>query len=95
MKGAFLAAPLGGLLWGFAAMAIRLTSHFVLAKTHRRRFDALDPPPQSSSSSSAPHFSSHNRHRRDVEDNDDLARGPFPAGVVTTSTSIKPKGRFF
>ncbi|KAI9784738.1 MAG: hypothetical protein M1816_000741 [Peltula sp. TS41687] len=42
--GAFVAAPIGGLLWGFGALALRLTTLFVVAKIKGRRFDALDKP---------------------------------------------------
>ena len=37
-----MAAPLGGLLWGLAAFAIRLSTQFVLAKFQGHRFAALD-----------------------------------------------------
>ncbi|CZS98216.1 uncharacterized protein RAG0_07025 [Rhynchosporium agropyri] len=42
--GAFVAAPVGGLLWGFAALAMRLTYRYVEAKRKGTRFDALDRP---------------------------------------------------
>ncbi|KAI5464327.1 hypothetical protein BGZ63DRAFT_451582 [Mariannaea sp. PMI_226] len=42
--GAFVAAPVGGLLWGFGALAVRLTFQWVYAKLRGHRFDALDPP---------------------------------------------------
>lgn len=42
--GAFVAAPIGGLLWGFAAFALRISTHFVLAKIRGDRFTALDRP---------------------------------------------------
>ncbi|PGG98870.1 hypothetical protein AJ79_08746 [Helicocarpus griseus UAMH5409] len=50
--GAFLAAPIGGILFGIAALILRLTYQFLLAKYQHRRFEALDkpqPPPQPSS----------------------------------------------
>lgn len=43
-SGAFVAAPIGGLLWGFGALALRLTTLFILAKIKGHRFDALDKP---------------------------------------------------
>lgn len=43
--GAFVAAPLGGLLWGFAAFALRTSTQFLLARTRGHRFTALDRPP--------------------------------------------------
>jgi len=42
--GAFVAAPVGGLLWGFGALALRLSFQWVMAKIKGRRFDALDRP---------------------------------------------------
>ncbi|KAK2629645.1 hypothetical protein QTJ16_000465 [Diplocarpon rosae] len=42
--GAFVAAPVGGLLWGFGALAVRLTYRFIEAKIRGHRFDALDRP---------------------------------------------------
>ncbi|KAK6216381.1 hypothetical protein LQW54_003585 [Pestalotiopsis sp. IQ-011] len=42
--GAFVAAPVGGILWGFGALALRLGFQFVSAKVTGRRFDALDRP---------------------------------------------------
>ncbi|EDN03317.1 conserved hypothetical protein [Histoplasma mississippiense (nom. inval.)] len=49
--GAFVAAPLGGTLFGMGALLLRLSYHYLLAKRQHRRFDALDkpePPPQPS-----------------------------------------------
>ena len=42
--GAFVAAPVGGLLWGFGACALRLAVLWVVAKVKGHRFDALDRP---------------------------------------------------
>lgn len=42
--GAFVAAPVGGLVWGFIALASRLTVQFIQAKVRGTRFDALDHP---------------------------------------------------
>ena len=42
--GAFVAAPFGGLLWGFAACGLRLATLYVVARVRGRRFDALDKP---------------------------------------------------
>lgn len=42
--GAFVAAPVGGLLWGLGALAVRLSFQFVTAKIKGQRFDALDRP---------------------------------------------------
>lgn len=45
--GAFVAAPVGGLLWGFAAFALRLAVQYVQARRRGHRFDALDRPASS------------------------------------------------
>ncbi|KAI9754450.1 MAG: Eukaryotic translation initiation factor eIF-1 [Chaenotheca gracillima] len=45
--GAFVAAPIGGLLWGFAALACRLACQFAYAKITHSRFDAFDRPAHS------------------------------------------------
>jgi Na+/proline symporter len=42
--GAFVAAPFGGLLWGFGALAVRLAFQYLHAKVKGYRFDALDRP---------------------------------------------------
>lgn len=42
--GAFVAAPVGGLLWAAAAFALRISVQWVLAKRSGRRFDAFDKP---------------------------------------------------
>jgi Na+/proline symporter len=42
--GAFVAAPFGGLLWGFGALGVRLAYRFFEAKIKGCRFDALDRP---------------------------------------------------
>jgi len=42
--GAFVAAPIGGLLWGFGALALRLAVQWTIAKVKHQRFDALDRP---------------------------------------------------
>ncbi|KAL8759560.1 MAG: hypothetical protein Q9199_000683 [Rusavskia elegans] len=43
--GAFVAAPVGGLLWGFGAFALRISVQWILAKVRGHRFDAFDRPP--------------------------------------------------
>ena len=42
--GAFVAAPFGGLLWGFGALGLRLAYQYTRAKMTGQRFDALDRP---------------------------------------------------
>lgn len=42
--GAFVAAPVGAVVLGFVALALRLTCRLVAARVRGRRFDALDRP---------------------------------------------------
>ncbi|KAG6004697.1 hypothetical protein E4U21_000852 [Claviceps maximensis] len=42
--GAFVAAPVGGILWGFGALGLRLSFQYIKAKVRHERFDALDRP---------------------------------------------------
>jgi Flp pilus assembly protein protease CpaA len=42
--GAFVAAPVGGILWGFGALALRIGFQYVRARLSGKRFDALDRP---------------------------------------------------
>ncbi|KAM7220056.1 hypothetical protein V8F06_004570 [Rhypophila decipiens] len=42
--GAFVAAPVGGLLWGFGALAVRLAVQYTISRVKGTRFDALDRP---------------------------------------------------
>jgi Na+/proline symporter len=42
--GAFVAAPFGGLLWGFGALVVRLSFQWLIAKIKGQRFDSLDKP---------------------------------------------------
>lgn len=42
--GAFVAAPFGGILWGFGALAVRLALQYFFARARGERFDALDRP---------------------------------------------------
>ncbi|KAI4275255.1 MAG: hypothetical protein LQ337_003354 [Flavoplaca oasis] len=43
--GAFVAAPIGGLLWGSGAFAVRVGVQWILAKVRGHRFEAFDRPP--------------------------------------------------
>ena len=42
--GAFVAAPFGGLFWGFGTLGLRLAVQWGIAKANGRRFQALDRP---------------------------------------------------
>ena len=44
-KGAFVAAPFGGLLWAAGAFALRVGLQWMQAKRKGHRFDAFDRPP--------------------------------------------------
>ncbi|KAI9674986.1 MAG: hypothetical protein M1817_001392 [Caeruleum heppii] len=47
--GAFVAAPIGGLLWALGAFALRVSVQYILARVQHRRFDAFDRPIPSTS----------------------------------------------
>ncbi|KAL8969457.1 MAG: hypothetical protein Q9197_004335 [Variospora fuerteventurae] len=47
--GAFVAAPVGGILWGFGAFALRVGLQWAVARARGQRFDAFDRPPTGSS----------------------------------------------
>lgn len=42
--GAFVAAPVGGFVWGFGTLALRLVIEYVISKVRGTRFTALDKP---------------------------------------------------
>ncbi|KAF7548344.1 hypothetical protein G7Z17_g7133 [Cylindrodendrum hubeiense] len=42
--GAFVAAPVGGLIWGCGALGLRLSVQWIMAKVQGHRFSALDAP---------------------------------------------------
>lgn len=44
ISGAFVAAPVGGLLWAFGACALRISFLWIMAKVGGHRFDAFDRP---------------------------------------------------
>lgn len=83
--GAFVAAPVGGLLWAAAAFALRISVQWMLAKRAGRRFDAFDKP-------EAPDASFYTGRRYDsVDDNHGVLRDED--GVERSVTEIK--GKFF
>ncbi|KAH8196331.1 hypothetical protein TruAng_009509 [Truncatella angustata] len=77
--GAFVAAPVGGLLWGFGALGLRLAFHLVRAKMTGRRFDALDRPFPGPS---------HQRH-----EDDDMAAVTSDRETIAINTKVT--GKFF
>jgi hypothetical protein len=85
MIGAFVAAPVGGLLWGFAALAVRLTIQFAIAKIKGHRFEALDKPV----STPGPAFYTGNPEREEVVE--DEVAVVSDGGLYTT----EHKGKFF
>lgn len=44
VPGVFVAAPIGGLLWGFGALALRLSIQYIMSWVKGHRFDAFDRP---------------------------------------------------
>jgi len=79
--GAFVAAPIGGLLWGFGALAVRLTYQYLDAKIKGHRFDALDRPTYLDNQvEEAPEYAASDEIHSDPRD-----------GLVT----VDHKGKFF
>lgn len=76
-----MAAPVGGLLWGFGAFCLRVGAQWVLARVQGRHFDAFDRPPPSCHSLVV---------RADRRPSDEEDRGPV---ANTKASSIE--GRFF
>ncbi|KAF2654153.1 PX-domain-containing protein [Lophiostoma macrostomum CBS 122681] len=72
--GAFVAAPIGGLLWGFGACALRIGTLFVLSKVKGRRFDALDRPVSRVRSQ---HSYDENEHEQVLGRTGDVKNGTF------------------
>ena len=80
-----MAAPIGGLLWGFGALAVRLTVQYAIARIKGHRFEALDKPV----STPGPTFYTGNPdHEEILEDEVNVVSD---GGLYTT----EPKGKFF
>ncbi|KAK0111311.1 hypothetical protein ONS95_001679 [Cadophora gregata] len=79
--GAFVAAPVGGLLWGFGALAVRLTYQFFEARIRGHRFDALD----------RPAYLARGTGGASQYTNDDQTQNHPQTGLVT----VDHKGKFF
>jgi Na+/proline symporter len=79
--GAFVSAPIGGLLWGFGALAVRLSYQFFDAKIKGHRFDALDRPA---------YLDNHIEEAPEYAASDEIHSDPQD-GVVT----VDHKGKFF
>ena len=78
---AFVAAPVGGLLWGIGALGFRLSFQFVYAKVKGHRFDALDRPAYLDARvEGEPEYAASDEIREDAQD-----------GLVT----VDHKGKFF
>ncbi|KAI9848514.1 MAG: hypothetical protein M1837_007183 [Sclerophora amabilis] len=80
--GAFLAAPLGGLVFGFLGMGSRLALLFAQSKIQHRHFDALDRPPRPA------RVSQHSSTRGGPEEDDDNSPSNVERGKVVA-------GKFF
>lgn len=77
--GAFVAAPVGGLLWALSAFALRISYHWIMSKAKGHRFDALDRPLPA-----PPNF-----HSGHIDRDDEDREG------VTTGETRPMKGKFF
>jgi Na+/proline symporter len=79
--GAFVAAPVGGLLWAGAAFGTRLAAQWLIARTSGKRFDALDRPAAPTTSFVA----GADGHEREV----------FRDGEGVERSHVDVKGKFF
>lgn len=84
--GAFVAAPVGGLLWAFAAFGLRISVQWILAKRSGRRFDAFDRP-------AAPDASFYTGRVDDVNGGSEGSIHRDGDGVERSVVDVK--GRFF
>jgi len=79
--GAFVAAPVGGLLWGLGALGVRLAWKYVESRIKGTRFDALDRPIYLNT-----HVDGENEYAADGEIHSDRAEG---------TVTVDHKGKFF
>ncbi|CRK40719.1 hypothetical protein BN1708_008306 [Verticillium longisporum] len=85
--GVFVAAPVGSIVWGFAALACRLSFQYIQAKRSGRRFDALDRP-YGPGFGPSPEEQAHYRQSGSGDDVADVSSEHEQAGS-------KPAGKFF
>ncbi|KAF2477257.1 uncharacterized protein BDR25DRAFT_331044 [Lindgomyces ingoldianus] len=78
--GAFVAAPIGGLLWGFGACGLRILILYIISRIKGHRFNALDKPAPEN-----PFVETYedNEHERVLEQTDDIKKS---GNDVRTST---------
>lgn len=82
--GAFVAAPVGGLLWAAVAFALRVGCQWVQAKRKGQHFDAFDrPPPPSPTLYTGRPGSTGQQASSDEETPEDTA--------VTTALNVRPQ----
>ena len=79
--GAFVAAPFGGLLWGFGALVVRLSWQWGYAKYKGVRFEALDRPG---------YLDRHVEGQGEYADSDEIHEDPREGILV-----VGHKGKFF
>ncbi|OAG38117.1 hypothetical protein AYO21_07707 [Fonsecaea monophora] len=84
--GAFVAAPVGGLLWALGAFVLRLSVQWCIAKIRGTRFDALDKP-------AAPSASFYTG--RTSPTTGDSERDVYADGDGVVRSQVEVKGKFF
>lgn len=94
--GAFVAAPVGGLLWAAVAFCLRISIQWTLARTRGKRFDAFDRPAVSDAgfSTEAGRFSVMRRDSEQVA-NTDEGGIQNKSNDGATSRQVRVKGKFF
>ena len=89
--GAFVAAPVGGILWALAAFALRLGTQWVVARVRGTRFDALDRPV----APDAAFYTGGGAARVESPVAGDSEREVFADGEGVVRSQVEVKGKFF
>jgi len=89
--GAFVAAPVGGLLWGAGALGLRLGIRYVVARVKGERFDALDRPVYLADGDAAAAAAGSYQNHRDNDDDETARALAENVGLVGS----KGTGKFF
>lgn len=85
--GLFVAAPVGSIIWAFAALGLRLSFQYIQAKRSGRRFEALDRP-------EGPGFGYYGDSGDNAPPTPDSGFGD-DIGELRPGADIKPAGKFF
>lgn len=82
-----MAAPIGGLLWGFGALAIRLSVQYILARRRNERFTGFDRPVPHASAILVRGDGGNIAHEGDGE-----VESPGESQILSDTAGVKSKG---